>query len=67
MDFLRKNNYIEILEDEVISGVETEKLLKGSEFLALFEMEDNFYVYDGHNKIGELQHTERYHKSINTT
>ncbi len=65
LDFLIENNYIEILEDEAISGVETEKLLKGSEFFALFETEDNFNVYDGHNKIGELPFSPALQEGVN--
>lgn len=37
---------MEILESETISGIATEKLLKGSEFFTHFETENNFSVYN---------------------
>lgn len=54
LEYLIKKEYIEILEDEAITGIETEKLLRGSEFFAHFEIENNFSVYSSQKKIGEI-------------
>lgn len=54
LEYLIEKDYIEILESEVITGLETEKLLKGSDFFAHFETENNFSVYNDHKKIGEI-------------
>lgn len=54
IEHLIKKEYIEILEDEAITGVATEELLKGSEFFTHFETESNFSVYNSHKKIGEI-------------
>nr|WP_300002506.1 DEAD/DEAH box helicase [Tissierella sp.] len=51
---LMEKEYVEILEEEVITGLETEKLLKGSDFFIHFESQDNFAVYSDQKKIGEV-------------
>ena len=54
LEYLIKRNYIEILENEAITGIETEKLLRGSDFFTHFETENNFSVYNSQKKIGEI-------------
>jgi ATP-dependent Lhr-like helicase len=54
LEYLIKRNYIEILENEAITGIETEKLLRGSDFFTHFETENNFSVYNSQRKIGEI-------------
>lgn len=54
LEYLIDKNYIEILENEAITGLETEKLLRGSNFFVHFETENNFFVYNNHRKIGEI-------------
>lgn len=60
MDYLKLINhlidkkYIEILENEAITGLETENLLRGGEFFIHFETQDNFLVYSDQKKIGEI-------------
>lgn len=54
IEYLINNNYIEILDEDAITGVETEKLLRGAEFFAQFETEGNFLVYNNGKKIGEI-------------
>lgn len=54
LDYLIEENYIEILENEAIAGIKTEKLLRGSEFFAHFETQNNFIVYNSQKKIGEI-------------
>lgn len=54
IEYLIKKDYIEILEGEAITGMATEKLLRGSEFFTHFETENNFSVYNNKKKIGEI-------------
>jgi ATP-dependent Lhr-like helicase len=54
IEYLIKKDYIEILEDEAITGMAAEKLLRGSEFFTHFETENNFSVYNNQKKIGEI-------------
>jgi len=54
LEFLIDKNYIEILENEAITGVASEKLLRVGEFFAHFETEQNFSVYNNQKKIGEI-------------
>lgn len=54
IDYLVKNGFIEILEDEAIIGRKSEKLLFKGEFFALFETEHNFSVYSRDKKVGEV-------------
>lgn len=54
LEYLIKRNYIEILENEAITGIKTEKLLRGSDFFTHFETENNFSVYNSQRKIGEI-------------
>lgn len=54
IEYMIKEEYIEILESEAITGIKTEKLLRGSEFFAHFETENNFSVYNSQKKIGEI-------------
>lgn len=54
IEYLIENNYIEILENDAITGLATEKLLRGAEFFAQFETEGNFSVYSNEKKIGEI-------------
>lgn len=54
IDYMIKEEYIEILEGEAITGIKTEKLLRGGEFFAHFETENNFSVYNSQKKIGEI-------------
>ncbi len=54
IDHLVKNNYIEILENEVITGRATEKLLRQSDFFAHFDIADEFSVYNSQRKIGQI-------------
>lgn len=54
LEYLIKRNYIEILENEAITGIKTEKLLRGSDFFTHFETENNFSVYNSQKKIGEI-------------
>lgn len=54
LEYLIQKEYIEILEDEAITGIESEKLLRGREFFAHFETENNFSVYNSQKKIGEI-------------
>lgn len=54
LEYLIKNNYIEILENEAITGIKTEKLLRGSDFFTHFDTENNFSVYNSYKKIGEI-------------
>lgn len=54
LGYLIERNYIEILETEAITGIETERLLKGSDFFTHFETENNFSLYNDYKKIGEI-------------
>ncbi|MFA5577620.1 MAG: DEAD/DEAH box helicase [Tissierellaceae bacterium] len=54
IEYMIKEEYIEILEGEAITGIKAEKLLRGSEFFAHFETENNFSVYNSQKKIGEI-------------
>lgn len=54
LGYLIERNYIEILETEAITGLETERLLKGSDFFTHFETENNFSLYNDYKKIGEI-------------
>ncbi|MBU3194651.1 DEAD/DEAH box helicase [Clostridium algidicarnis] len=54
LGYLIERNYIELLETEAIAGLETERLLKGSDFFAHFETENNFSLYNDYKKIGEI-------------
>lgn len=54
LDFLIEKDYIEVLENEAITGLGTETLLKRSEFFTHFETENNFTVYNNQKKIGEI-------------
>lgn len=54
IQYLINEDYIEILENDAITGVQTEELLRGRDFFAHFETENNFSVYTNQNKIGEL-------------
>lgn len=54
IEYMIKEEYIEILEGEAITGIKTEKLLRGGEFFAHFETENNFSVYNSQKKIGEI-------------
>lgn len=54
LNHLIDKKYIEILENEAITGLETEGLLRGSEFFIHFETQDNFLVYSDQKKIGEI-------------
>ena len=54
IEYLIKENYIEILGDEAIIGMKTEQLLKGSDFFTHFETSNDFSVYNGLKKIGEI-------------
>lgn len=65
LEYLIKKNYIEILENEAIIGLETEKLLRGSEFFTHFETENNFSVYNSHKKIGEIPLSPSIHTGVN--
>jgi len=65
LEYLIEKNYIEILENEAITGRETEKLLRGSEFFTHFESENNFSVYSSQNKIGEIPLTPGVQVGVN--
>ncbi|MGO1372360.1 MAG: helicase-related protein [Senegalia sp. (in: firmicutes)] len=54
IEHLIDKKYIEILENEAITGLETEKLLRGSDFFVHFETQNNFSVYSNDKKIGEI-------------
>ncbi len=54
IEYLVEENYIEILGNEAIIGLKTEQLLKGSDFFTHFETSDNFSIYNGLKKIGEI-------------
>lgn len=54
LGYLIERNYIEILETQAITGIETERLLKGSDFFTHFETENNFSLYNDYKKIGEI-------------
>ena len=54
LEYLLEEKYIEILENEAITGTTTEKLLRGSEFFAHFETQNNFIIYNSQKKIGEI-------------
>lgn len=54
IDYMIKEEYIEKLEGEAITGIKTEKLLRGSEFFTHFETENNYSVYNSQKKIGEI-------------
>lgn len=62
---LLENNYIEILEQEVIVGMEAEKLLKAGEFFSHFISENNFSVYEYSKKIGEIPLTPAICEGVN--
>lgn len=54
LDYLIKENYIEILEEQAIVGIETENLLYKGDFFAHFQIENYFSVYYFQSKIGEI-------------
>lgn len=47
-------DFLEKLADEVIIGVEGEKIVNSRDFYSAFTVEDNFKVVSGGNKIGEI-------------
>lgn len=51
---LLQKGYIELWEQEIISGITSEKLLKRGEFFSQFVLENNFSVYYNSKKIGEI-------------
>lgn len=65
LEYLIAKNYIELLENEAITGLETEKLLRGGDFFAHFETENNFSVYSRHKKIGEIPLTPSIQPGVN--
>lgn len=54
VDYMIKNNYIEIVESEAIIGTESEYLLRNREFFSHFETTEDYSVYNGECKIGTL-------------
>lgn len=54
IQYLINQQYIEQLDQDAITGIETEQLLRGREFFAHFETDKNFDVYAEQKKIGEL-------------
>lgn len=50
-----KKGYIEKLENEYITGIETEKLMKMGSFYNQFIQADNFSVFNEKAKIGEIE------------
>jgi len=54
LKYLEEEKYIEVLENEVITGISTECLLKGPDFFAHFITENNFAVYNNIKRLGEI-------------
>ena len=42
------------MDNNVIAGINLEKLLKKAEFYTQFKVEDMYSVYNNQNKVGEL-------------
>lgn len=50
-------DFLEKLQDEVIIGIEGEKIVNGRDFYSAFTVEENFKVVNAGNKIGEIPFT----------
>lgn len=55
LDFMISEKFIEVIENELILGLKSERLTNYKEFYAVFESEDNYKVYYDNKLIGELQ------------
>lgn len=55
IEHLIKTDFLERIRDEVIIGLEGEKVVNGRDFYSVFETEVNFKVVTGGRPIGELQ------------
>ncbi len=53
-DYMEENGYIEILENEVIAGLEVEKLMRLGNFYNRFVSSQVYTVYNEKGKIGEV-------------
>lgn len=54
-EFLQKENYIEIIENQVIAGTAIEKLMTKGNFYNQFVLSGVYNVYNDKGKIGELE------------
>lgn len=54
LNYLLKQELIELCGGDVIAGREMEKLLKNGSFFSLFEGEDSYVVYYGSEKLAEV-------------
>lgn len=65
IEYLVENKYIEIIEEEAIIGMASEELLRKSEFFTHFNIDDNFFVYNRHTKIGEISSVNHFEIGTN--
>ena len=54
LQYLIEIDFLEKLQNEVIIGVEGEKVVNSREFYSVFKTEENFKVVNAGNKIGEI-------------
>lgn len=54
LTFLIKIDLLEQIRDEVIIGIEGEKIVNNRNFYSVFKTQDNFKVINGSNTIGEI-------------
>lgn len=56
IDYMLKNSHLEKISgsNEIIVGIEGERILRSKEFYAVFTTEEVFNVFEGTRKIGEL-------------
>ncbi len=65
IDYLIEKEYIELLEEQAIVGISTERLLHRGDFYAHFKTESNYSVYSGEQKIGELAYSPAVQIGVN--
>lgn len=54
IDHSIENDYLEVLQNEIILGIEGEKIVNSREFYSVFKTEPNFKVLHSGRKIGEI-------------
>ena len=58
-------DFLEKIQNEVIIGIEGEKIVNGRDFYSVFKTEENFKVVNSGNKIGEIPFSEQIREDEN--
>ncbi|MCL9806930.1 DEAD/DEAH box helicase [Flavobacterium amniphilum] len=65
LNHLIEIDFLEKLQDEVIVGIEGEKIVNSRDFYSAFTVEENFKVVNAGNKVGEIPYTPQVREDEN--